>query len=152
MEPGLTSSRAAFVFPVFGFTADAEMYGFDDLDELSTCGKQTLINGKQHGMELIDAAGNRWRVQAMRRTGGVGLKLGLTCFLAGVSRIEHDLERLAPVTLDEVKALVGRAVTTYPLDVTLGGETVEDRLFQVEAASSIAELQAMLGLDHFRAY
>lgn len=142
----------SFVYPIFAFTADADMFGFDDFDELSTCGRQTLTNGKQDGMELIDATGSRWRVVGMRRTGGVGLKLGLACFLAGVSRIEHDLEAMGPLTLSEVKALVRRATEAYPDDVTLGGESVEDRLLQVERAETIADLLVMLGLDHFRAY
>ena len=148
----MKSSEVEFAYPVFGFTTDAGMWSFDDKDELSTCGKDTLRDHTQDGMELIDSKGRRWKIVSMQRIGGVGLSLGLNCFLAGVSRIDHELQPLEPVTVDDVKRRVSDCLKADPDLWVWEDETLEGRLAQVDAVGSIRELAEHLGLDHFRAY
>ena len=148
----IRSSKAEFSFPVLGITLDRDLWGFHNRDELNTCGRQTLRDKLQQDMELVDAVGARWRVLGVHRIGGVGLSLGLSCFLARVSRIDQDLERLAPFTLEQVKERVCSCMRDRPEDWIWPDVTLEQRLAEVTGLDSIAGVHDVLGLDHFRAY
>lgn len=65
----MRTTEANINFPVLGFTPDREIWGFEDLNTLTSCGPRTLKNNMQIGMELIDAEGRRWGVRSIRRTG-----------------------------------------------------------------------------------
>src|SRR5437868_5940893 len=102
----MNAEQANFEFPVLGFTPDGEISGFADLRTLTSCGPRTLKHNAQIGMELIDSRGRRCIVRSVRRTGrGEPLLLWLISFVISTpqSRIEHDLEENAPVTLAQIK-------------------------------------------------
>lgn len=148
----MKSTETEFKYPVFGFTPDAGIWSFRDKSELATCGPDTLRDSMQDGMELIDSAGGRWRVLSIRRVGGVGLSLGLSCFFAGVSRIEQDLERQPAMSLEEVKARVQACIEASPDDWTWPDLPLGTLLDQVSNIQEIAQLETLLGPDHFRSY
>ena len=148
----MKTSEAQWAYPVTGFTTDHYMWSFRNFDELSTCGPDTLKDHLQDGMELIDAAGRAWRVRSIRRVGGVGLSLGLKCFFARVSRIEHDLERLPDASLADFKRKVQDCVRAQRDVYVWEDETLEQKLEEVARFGNFADLDAAYGLDHFRAY
>lgn len=146
------SSEIEFAYPILGITPDNDLWAFRDRDELNTCGKMTLRDGMQDGMEIIDADGRTWRVASIVRVGGVGLSLGLSCFLAGVMRIDHELEALPRQTLTEVKSRVQACMKARPEDWIWPDVDLPQRLAEVQVVVSIAGIHDVLGLDHFRAY
>jgi hypothetical protein len=148
----MKSSQTEFTYPVFGFTADMDMWSFRNRDELTTCGRDTLKENMQDGMELIDSAGLSWRVVSVHRVGGVGLSLGLSCFLAGVSRIEHELEPQPAITLEQFKSRIARCVEAHSDVYVWEDETLEQKLDEVSRFEAFSDLETRLGLDHFRAY
>jgi len=95
----MKTREAACCFPVLGFTPDREIWGFPDLDTLTSCGPRTLKNNSQSGMELVDVEGRCWVVRSVRRTGrGAPLLAWLLSHLLSTpqSRIEHELDAMAP--------------------------------------------------------
>lgn len=151
----MKTAQATFHFPVLGFTSDSDVWGLPDLDALTTCGPRTLKEGLQVGMELVDAEGQRWVVQSVRRIGRAGSLLSLLLPGPALSRIEHELEVLEPISLAEVQARVCSAMKSHPdfwceedeLDTVLPA-----RLAEVSATPSIADIHEVLGLDSFHAY
>lgn len=68
------------------------------------------------------------------------------------SRIEHELEGLAPLTLAEVKARLVAGIEAFPDYWGDDAEEVAGRVAEVRAVSTIAEVLKVLGLDDFRSY
>ena len=111
----MKTSEANFHFPVLGFTPDREIWGFSDLNTLTSCGPRTLKDNMQAGMELIDVDGRRWVVRSVRRTGRAEPLLAwlVSCVLSTPqSRIEHELDAMDPVALENIKARVCAAMET----------------------------------------
>lgn len=148
-----------FKFPVLGFTPNGELWGFPDLNTLTSCGPRTLRQNLEADMELVDASGQRWIVRSLRRTGrGEGLALWLISHLISTpqSRIEHELDPMSPVSLDEVKARVCESMELhpgyYPDADAPEEEEARRELASVRSAKSIAEIQDILGPDSFMTY
>jgi hypothetical protein len=154
----MKTADANFRFPLLGFTPNGEIWGFEDMKTLTSCGPRTLRNNMQSGMELIDADGQRWIVRSIRRLGrGRPLMAWLVSALLSTrqSRIEHDLEALAPVSLDEVKDRVCASLEAFSRDYCADDErdeVLEPLLAKVRAVKDIASIHAPLGLDSFMAY
>jgi len=148
-----------FHFPVLGFTPGKDIWAFPDLNTLTSCGPKTLREGMQADMELVGADGRRWIVRSLRKTGRAEpFAIWLISHLLStpLSRIEHDLDPMAPVTLDEVKARVCQSMELHPGyygdSDTVEDDEVQSQLASVRSAKSIAEIQEVLGLDSFMAY
>jgi hypothetical protein len=145
-------------FPVLGFTPDREIWGFPDLDTLTSCGPRTLRDNSQSGMELVDIEGRCWVVRSVRRTGrGEPLLAWLISHLLSTpqSRIEHELDAMPALTLDDVKARVCVSLEAFPQDYCHADErdTVFAELLEsVRAAKDIATIHELLGLDSFMSY
>lgn len=154
----MKTTEIDFKFPVLGFTPDREFWGFPNLDALTSCGPLTLKQDKQRDMELIDADGRRWIVRGVRKVGRKGpLLLWLfSSLLSGPQyRIEQELEPLEAVSLDEVKARCRASLDAFPQDYCAEDEReeiLEPLLRKMEAASSVAALYELLGLDTFESY
>jgi len=118
----MKTAEAGFRFPVLGFTPDLEIWGFQDLDRLTKCGPRTLRNNMQAGMELIDADGRRWIVRSVRKSGRTGSLLSLLLTAVPQSRIEHELEPLQAVTLDDVRRRASAAMEAYAENYVEGDE------------------------------
>jgi hypothetical protein len=100
----MKTGEANFRFPVLGFTSDLNIWGFQDLDRLTRCGPRTLNEHTQIGMEFIDADCRRWKVRSVRRTGRAGSLLSLLLpFGPPQSRVEHDLEPMQALSIEEVR-------------------------------------------------
>ncbi|NEX91671.1 hypothetical protein [Caulobacter sp. 17J65-9] len=155
----MKTAEAKFSFPVLGFTPDRDIWGFQDLDALTTCGPLTLKKDMQLGMELIDSDGRRWVVRSVRRTGRKGRfpswLLWTVLTAAPQSRIEHDLDELTPVSLAEALERACAAIEASPDIYGPEGEdeeTIETRVAKVRAAKSVAGVFDLIGLDTFEAY
>lgn len=155
----MKTAEAGFRFPVVGFTPDLEMWAFNDLDTLTSCGPKTLKDNMQDGLELIDADGRRWIVRSVTRVGRAEslLKsaLSILLFATPQSRIDHELEALEPLSLDEVKARACAMLEAFPEDYGQYDESdnvLAPLLAQVRAARDVASLPDLLGLDSFKAY
>lgn len=154
----MNAEQANIRFPALGFTPDKEIWGFADLKTLTTCGRATLKEDLQVGMELIDNEGKRWRVLGLRKIGRNRsfLPWFLWALLAGpLYRIEQTLEVLEPVTLAEIKEMALRSMEATASD--WGPEDQRELYFDpvvevVKAATSVEEIFAHLGLDSFMAY
>jgi hypothetical protein len=150
---------AGFRLPVLGFTLDREIWGFSDIDTLTSCGPRTLKDNMQVGMELIDADGRRWIVRSVQRVGRARPLLPwlVSAILTGSpqSRIEHELEQLEIVTLGEVQARVCASLRAFPQDFGAEDENdpiLEQRLAEVGDTRAISDIHDVLGLDSFMAY
>lgn len=144
-----------FRFPVLGFTTDADVWGLPDLDALTTCGPLTLKDGLQLGMELIDADGRRWIVRSVQRTGRAGSLLTRLFFGPRLSRIEHELDQLQPVSLGDVQARVCAAMEAHAdfwCEQDEIATVLPARLAEVKATATISGIHEVLGLDSFHAY
>jgi hypothetical protein len=149
----MKSTEADMMFPVLGFAPDGDILGFPDLDTLTSCGPRTLRENLQIGVELVDAAGRRWVVRSVVRLGrGEPLLKWIVSALlwACQSRIEQELEPLAPLSLDEIKertcAAVERDAWVYADDHP---RKLKVLLAKIRAAKSAAAIHGMLGLDNF---
>jgi hypothetical protein len=119
----MKTAEAGFSFPVLGFTLDLEIWGFQDLDRLTKCGPRTLKEDIQCGMELIDAEGRRWVVRSIKRTGRAGSLLSMLLpFGPPQSRIEHELEPLEQVTLEDVRRRACAAMRAFAENYVEGDE------------------------------
>ncbi|WP_309093218.1 hypothetical protein [Phenylobacterium sp.] len=152
----MRSSEANFSFPVLGFTPDRENWGFPDLDRLTKCGARTLRENMQAGMELIDSDGQRWRVLSVRRTGRAGSLLSLLPgFGPPQSRIEHELEELAALSLAEVKQRTVDSLNAFRSDyMGFEGDEAEFSalLEKVSQAQSFADIYDLIQPDTFESY
>jgi poly-gamma-glutamate capsule biosynthesis protein CapA/YwtB (metallophosphatase superfamily) len=151
--------EANFRFPVLGFTPDREIWGFGDINTLTSCGPRTLKDNMQADMELVDADGRHWIVRSVRRVGRarplVPWLLSALLTSAPQSRIEHELEELEIVTLTEVQARVCASLRAFPQDFGAVDErdpVLEERIAQVSNAQTIAAIHNVVGLDSFKAY
>ena len=149
----MRSADVSFRFPVLGFTTDQEIWGFRDLDTLTRCGPRTLKEGTQIGMELIDAAGSRWVVRSIARTGRAGSWLSLLLpFGPRQSRIEQDLEPLEKVSLEEVQRRACDAMEAHAEDYSDGDEDEDEfkpLLAKVKKTRKIAAIYELLQPDTF---
>lgn len=151
----MKTSEVELRFPVLGFTADLEIWGFPDLDRLTKCGPRTLRENLQIGMDLVDADGRRWRVRSVERTGRAGSWLSrLLFFIFGPpqSRIEHDLEALPPLSLQETQQRACAAMEAHAENYFDGDDReteFEPRLAEVKRTKSIADIYVLLQPDTF---
>jgi len=151
----MKSSETGFKFPVLGFTPDREIWGFPDLDRLTRCGPRTLKEDAQNGMELIDADGRRWRVLSIRRTGRAGSVLSLLwIFGPPQSRIEHELEPLAAVSLTDMQQRARDAMESSKIDYYGEEAQAEYRstLRKIGKTRSIAKIYDLLQPDTFEPF
>lgn len=153
LEVSMKSTDVSFHFPVLGFTTDLEIWGFRDLDTLTRCGPRTLKEGTQTGMELIDAAGSRWVVRSISRTGRAGSWVSLFLpFGPRQSRIEQDLEPLEKVLLEEVQRRACAAMEAHAEDYSDGDEDEAEfkaLLAKVRKTRKIAAIYDLLQPDTF---
>ena len=149
----MKTAEADFRFPVLGFTTDREIWGFPDLDRLTKCGPRTLKENTQLGMELVDAAGRGWVVRSVRRTGRAGSLLSsLLIFAPRQSRIEHDLDPIGTLSIDEIRRRACAAMEAHAINYLEGDDPdVEFRplLAKVGKAQSVAEIYDLLQPDTF---
>jgi hypothetical protein len=149
----MKTAEVDFRFPVLGFTDDLEIWGFQDLDRLTKCGPRTLKEDLQRGMELIDAEGRCWVVRSITRTGRAGSLLSvLLPFGPAQSRIEHELDALPPVVLEDVRRRACRSMEAFLENYVDGDEDkfeFEQLLFKVKNAGEIAEIYDLLQPDTF---
>lgn len=152
----MKTEEIALKFPVLGFTADLDIWGFQDLDRLTRCGPRTLKEDMQSGMELIDAGGRRWRVVSIRRTGRAGSVLSLIPgFGPPQSRIEHELEALEPVSIEEVRRRARVALEAHSAEDYYGDDGQADfrkLLASVARAKGIARIYDLIQPDTFEPY
>jgi hypothetical protein len=146
-----------FHFPLLGFTPDREIWGFPDNNTLTSCGPRTLKENMQADMELVDIDGRRWIVRSVRRVGrGRPFIPWLLSALLSTPqfRIEHELEQLESVTVGEVRARACVSLKAFRQDwAEVGNDpALAQRLAEVGAIRSIAEIHDVLGLDSFMAY
>ncbi|WP_304777227.1 hypothetical protein [Phenylobacterium sp.] len=113
----------------------------------------------QLGMELVDANGRGWIVRSVTRVGRAEslLKslLSILLFAKLQSRIEHELDALEPLSLDEVKARACAMLEAFPEDYgqyDYSDNVLAPLLAEVRRAKDIASLPELLGLDSFKAY
>ena len=149
----MKTGEANFRFPVLGFTSDLNIWGFQDLDRLTRCGPRTLKEGTQIGMEFVDADGRRWKVRSVRRTGRAGSLFSLLLpFGPPQSRIEHDLEPVEAVSIEEVHRRVCAALEAHAENYFEGDDReteFEPLLSAVRAADSVGEIYELLQPDTF---
>ena len=155
----MKTAQADIQFPVIGFTPDGDLWGFPNRNALTESGPRTVKERTPVGMELVDADGRRWVVRDMWRLGRdkpllPWLFWTLMTATPG-SRIDYELEPLAPLSLPEVKARMKAGIEVHPLNWCNPSEVeteIPARLAEVDAAESIAGLFEVLGLDWFAAY
>lgn len=154
----MKTAEANFHFPVLGFTPDKEIWGFEDLNSLTSCGPRTLKDNMQLGMELIDADGKRWVVRSVRRIGRAEslLRTLIDAVLTASpqSRIEQELDELTPVSFAEIRdrACVSMEKNWECYCHFNEREEFEPRLAEVRSAKSVAQIFELMGLDSFMGY
>lgn len=151
----MNANDVKFKYPVFGFPSDGDLYGFPDLDRLTKCGPSTLKDGMHQGMELVDASLKRWRVLSVRRTGRAGSFLSLLwVFGPRQSRVELELEAMAPISIEEIQERACMAMEIMKEDYygEDGQKEYEDTLKKIRKAKSLARISDLLGPDTFEAY
>ncbi len=141
------------VFPLLCFTKDGDVWAVRDEFELTTCGPQTLADGMQIGMDIVDAAGHCWRVKSVRHVGYPPLTWrSFRPFLARLRRIEHEFEVMPGLTLEETQDRVCTALEAFPeywCELEDKDSVLPERKDDVRRTRSIAEIHDVLGLDWF---
>src|SRR4051812_44848586 len=145
-------------FPILGFTTDDDVWGFPSLHEFGLCGPRTIKNDMQRGMEIVDGEGRRYRVRSIRKLGRYrSLPIWFLNSLVSVPqyRIQHELEAIEPLSLDEIKQRVNLCMRKHPLywseEEDFDSMLVE-QLANAQACVSVAEIFQVLGLDWFQGY
>ena len=145
-------------FPILGFTTDDDVWGFPSLDTFGVCGPRTIKDDMQRGMEIVDGDGRRFRVRSIQKIGRDGF-LPIWFLKSLVSapqyRIQHELEPMAPLSLEEIKQRVDTCMKAHPLywseEADLDTMLME-QLAKAQACGSVAEIFEVLGLDWFADY
>ncbi|MCR5877472.1 hypothetical protein [Phenylobacterium sp. J367] len=110
----------------------------------------------QNGMELIDADLRRWRVLSVRRTGRAGSLLSLIPgFGPPQARVEHELEPLPALSLEDLRRRTRDSLEKFRVDYTgFGGDEAEfeSLLARVGKARSVAEVYELIQPDTFEPY
>jgi hypothetical protein len=100
--------------------------------------------------------GRRWLVQSVNRTGRAGSLLSRIPILGlPQSRIEQELEPMAPLSLDEVRGRARTAMETHSINYLDGDDPdleFKPLLKKVGKARSVAELHDLLPPDTFEPY
>jgi hypothetical protein len=154
----MKTNEIEFVFPVLGLTTDRDVWGFPDLQGLTKCGPRTLRDNMQDQMELVDAEGRCWRVQSVRSLGRAGpiLTRWVRTLLTGVPqfKIEHELEPLSPLTLQEVRRRVCEAMEAHREFWCDDDDQANfpGRIAEVSGTQTISAIHEVLGLDTFESY
>jgi hypothetical protein len=154
----MKTSDAGLVFPVFGITPDRGIWGFADLDTFTSCGAMTLRENLQLGMEVIDSNLDRWIVRSVRPLGRAEpFWRWLVSRLLSTPqiRIEHELERLPSVSLDQAKARLILGLETFPDHYANDDEAdtvLPPLIAEVRAMDHLSDALDLLGLDSFMAY
>jgi len=150
----IKTTEESFEFPVLGFTSDGDFCGFPDMDILTIAAPAMIKRGMHEGMLLIDNGNNQWVVRSVRTKGRAArwTLLGILLYLPPSWRVEHELEKLPPLSLDEIKDRTCAAVRVswydgYEAD---GQEDeFEALLDQVRSARDVAHIYQVLGIDEF---
>lgn len=154
----MKTAEAGMVFPVFGFTPDREIWGFPDPDAFTSCGPLTLKENKEIGMEVIDSDLRRWVVRDVTPLGRAEplWRWMLSRVLSTPqTRIEHELEALPSVSLDEAKDRLILGLETFPTDYCNDDEidtVLRPLIAEVRGMGRLSEALELLGLDSFKAY
>ena len=145
-------------FPVIGFTTDDDVWGFPSLQTFGVCGPRTIKDGMQDGMEIVDGDGRRFKVRSIRNLGREGfLPFWFLNSLVSTPqyRIEHELEAMPPLLLEEIKQRVVICMEAHPLywsDDLNYEAMLGEQVANAKACGSVAEIFEVLGLDWFASY
>lgn len=110
-------------WPAIGFQVHEgprfeQIASYPDGRAFGTSRAYALAEERRLGMTLVDSAGGSWRVDAVRKLGLAGpwweLLLGVLFVGQYAWRVEHELTKLGPMTLDEVKRRVNAAIDASP--------------------------------------
>lgn len=152
----MLTSEVDFAFPVLGFTPDKEIWGFPDLNRLTRCGPSTVPQGRQIGMELVDAKGRRWIVRAVERVGPAEpfFKNLLNALLSTPqTRIVQHLDTAEPLSIAAVQDKACASLEAFPEDYALyEPEDLAAMLAKVRKTRSVKALFELLTPDTFEAY
>ncbi|HTI67766.1 MAG TPA: hypothetical protein VL460_09515 [Caulobacteraceae bacterium] len=153
----MNAAEADLRFPVLAIPEDrgewADVWGPPTLDILQRCGPRALKDGLQIGIEIIDLEGRRFIVRSVRRVGRDRplLRWIVGFLLAGPQyRIEHELEPLKPLSLEETQEKVCVRMRAHPECWQDHELTLPELLEGVAATRTIGEIHALLSLDDFR--
>jgi hypothetical protein len=155
MSTNNTSPRKlpALVYPVLCFTQDGDVWAVRDEFDLTTCGPETLAKGIQIGMDVVDAAGSRWRVASVRHVGYPPLsRRSFRLFQPPLRSIEHELEPMPALSLREVQERVCSSFDAFPeywCELADKDVVLPELKAEVRATRSIAEIHDRLGVDCF---
>ena len=148
-------------FPVLGFTTDDEIWGFPTPETFGVCGPRTIKDDMQRGMEIVDGDGRRYRVRSIGKLGRDGflpIWFLKSLVMGPLYRISHDLEAMAPLSLEEIKQRVEVCMKAHPLhwsddaDADANDPMLLEQLGKAQACGSVAEIFEVLGLDWFASY
>ena len=151
----MKTSDVEFQFPVLGFTADQEFLGFRDRKVLTACGPLTAKGNLEVGTEFVDADLRRWVVRSM-----LTIRNARPWFLRPLAhvlgvrlyRVEHELEVLEPISLDEVKQRIHRWMVANPPEWSPHDDldtVIATNFADLGEASSIAEIYERFQPDTF---
>jgi hypothetical protein len=150
------TGEANFRFPILGFTPDKDIWGFPDLNRLTSSGPRSLKENRHIGLELIDADGRRWVVRAVSCTGRAGPLLpwiiGTLLSATPQSRVELELEPLTPVTLSEMQSRACASLEAFPDYYCEDDEretVLEPLLTKIKATTDIGQVYELLQPDTF---
>ncbi len=140
-----------FTYPILCFTRDGDIWAVRTSFELTTCGPQTLADGVQLGMDLVDAAGASWRVISVTHVGYAPFSWR-SIFRPPLRLVEHVLEPGPAAALGDVKERVCGSLDAFPeywCELADKDTVLEGIKAEVRAAQSIAAVHDVLGLDYF---
>ena len=142
-----------FAFPTLCFTKDGDVWAVRDEFELTTCGPQTLADGLQIGMDVVDTTGRCWRVKTVRHAGYPPLsRRSFRLFLPPLRRIEHEFEPMPGLSLRDAQDRVCASLEAFPeywCELEDKDAVLPERKADVRRTRSIAEIHDVLGLDCF---
>lgn len=150
----LTTATENFQFPLLGFTTDGDFWGFPDRDILTIADPSVIKGATQDGMVLIDNGGEQWVVRSVR-TNGRAQRWGFWSVVFNnppAWRVVHEIEKLQPVSLDEIRERCCAAVCVSWQDSYEADGREEEfaaLLAQVRSARDVAHIYDILGIDEF---
>jgi len=151
----MKTSEMEFEFPVLGFPVDQDFLGFRDRRALTTCGRFTIEKNLAVGTEFIDARLRRWVVRTARKVGNARpwfVRPFTYWLVPPLFRIEHELEALEPLSLDEVKDRIRVSMQAYPPEWSPDDEldtVIATDFADLAAAGSVAEIYERFQPDTF---
>lgn len=142
-----------FIYPLFCFTTDGDIWSICTPDELEHCGPKAWRDKVQIGMDIVDAECRCWRVLDV--TPGPPDQFSWRSLIPFQTRripVRHEFEPLGDLSLEEVRERLFAVFDANPIMFCLSTDTdeeIEEMKREIRAMKTLAPMHDETGACAF---